>query len=466
MRNSLLSWRILSYTPFLSSCLIVCPVQLSREVICYFSLSKTLHSDSALKTLCASNEEIARRGVTGNARDSKRENFRSSWDFIRWERRQSYPKSWNRNGIRDLNDHEQQEPQDEWENEDENNLWCFFNLTRKGKLSTVRHGRGKDGVTLCNRCDAVDWMQGETQAVEDESGWQFLENWLRSKKVAAQVPVVGRDSKSWSLMWHLSGKMTSEIMRWGVFIVNVTGLSRAKGHVTNGSPQDPWKSHSETEARLHRWSVKPATSASSGVDNMRWDKTRMPVRSCRWKHTSRWRSKREMKTGEVGHEEGSDSMKVLRDVTDPSRQERELHGVFWADWRKNYVRGRRRKSLHWRSRRGRIEITVPAMCLNYCFQKGRTRSAAGFHDSVIKTMVMTDHRSGAKLATNVKTKDIGDEKICSYFEVIARAGWWQSCHEIRWREKCVLNIVGAVPTMRGNRGKDTILEQSWWGRAK
>ena len=33
----------------------------------------------------------------------------------------------------------------------------------------------------------------------------------------------------------------------------------------------------------------------------------------------------------VGLEEGSESMKVLRDVTDPSRQERELHEVTWAD---------------------------------------------------------------------------------------------------------------------------------------
>ena len=52
------------------------------------------------------------------------------------------------------------------------------------------------------------------------------------------------------------------------------------------------------------------------------------------------------------------------------------------------------------------------MCLDSCFQKGRTRSASDFHDSVIKTMVMTDRRSGAKLVSNVKTKDTGDEKIC------------------------------------------------------
>ena len=58
------------------------------------------------------------------------------------------------------------------------------------------------------------------------------------------------------------------------------------------------------------------------------------------------------------------------------------------------------------------------------------------------------------------------ENMQDYFEVVARAGLWQSCNEIRWREKYVLNIVETVSTKRGNRDKDTILEQSWWGRAK
>ena len=84
-------------------------------------------------------------------------------------------------------------------------------------------------------------------------------------------------------------------------------------------------------------------------------------------------------------------MKVLRDVTDPFRQERELRGV------RVYEVGK---------------ATTDAAEEDELKSQHPRRSAPGFHDSVIQTMVMTDHRSGAKLATNVKTKDTGDKKIC------------------------------------------------------
>ena len=127
-------------------------------------------------------------------------------------------------------------------------------------------------------------------------------------------------------------------------------------------------------------------------------------------------------------------MKVLRDLTDPSRKERELHGVVWVDWRKNYVRGRRRKSLHRRSRKGRIEITGPAMCLNYCFQKGRTRSTSDFQDSVIQIMI-TEHLPKRNCIQR-KTKD-RDYKICRLFGsdckswIMTELSWNTMTREVR-----------------------------------
>ena len=77
----------------------------------------------------------------------------------------------------------------------------------------------------------------------------------------------------------------------------------------------------------------------------------------------------------------------------------------------------------------------------------RTRSAPGFHESV-------GHLPAAKFARNVKTKGIGDEKTCkAIFGVVARTGTWQRCHERRGREKCVLNIVEAVPSVTGKCGR-------------
>ena len=243
-------------------------------------------------------------------------------------------------------------------------------------------------------------------------------------------------------------------------------LSRAKEYVTNGSPQDPWKRHSETETRLHRWSVKPATSAWSWVDKMRWDKKRMPVRSCRWKHTSRWRSKREMKTGVFAR------MSDLKKEANPWK--------FCVTWR--ILPGKNENSTEWSGStdakitweeedgkvftdavRGRIEITGSAMCLNCCFQKGRTRSASDFQDSVIQIMVMTEHHSGAKLTSNVKTKDNGDEKICKtilkwlqeldYDRLVMKYDDERSAYWTLWRQ-CRRGELFVTRT------------QSWWDRSK
>ena len=60
-----------------------------------------------------------------------------------------------------------------------------------------------------------------------------------------------------------------------------------------------------------------------------------------------------------------------------------------------------------------LKNTVPAIILDYCFLEGFARRAPGQeseHEGVMKTKVMTEHRSGARLVRNAKTKGIGDGK--------------------------------------------------------
>ena len=193
----------------------------SRTVVAGEDMSFFIIKKTSRWQCTASNDEIVRRCVAGDARDSTTGNILIKLRLhlmgkttVLSEKLEAKRHSWCWRPLAVSS------PRRLGERRRKQSL-MIWNLTRKGTLSTVRHGKLKDGVILCNRSDAVEWLQGETQAVEDESGWQFLENWLRSKKVAAQVPVVGRDSKSWLHIWYPSGKVTPELMRWGVFIVNV-----------------------------------------------------------------------------------------------------------------------------------------------------------------------------------------------------------------------------------------------------
>ena len=89
--------------------------------------------------------------------------------------------------------------------------------------------------------------------------------------------------------------------------------------------------------------------------------------------------------------------------------------VTYVEWCQHCVSGRRQSSHHKRHRSRCGENAVPAICLDCCFLEVSARDAPGqegVHDSVMKTMVVTGHHSGAKMVRNVKTKGIGDGKIC------------------------------------------------------
>ena len=131
LRNSFLIWRMPSFSSFLSSCLAVYIVLLSSGMTCYFHYRKiipiTVHCRHRVLPKTNLQDAVSQETLE----IPQREISWSRCDFIRWERRQSCPKSWNRNDICDVDDHLQQEVQDVWENEKESNLW--WSETWQGK---------------------------------------------------------------------------------------------------------------------------------------------------------------------------------------------------------------------------------------------------------------------------------------------------------------------------------------------